>query len=161
VTSISDRSYTGKPIEPSVGIRFGERKLKKNTDFTLSYRNNKAVGTATVTVTGKGNYKGSIKVTFRIVPKGTTISKLAAGAKQFTVRWKKRSGVTGYQINYGLKKKAASTLKKTVKGAGKTKVTLKGLNANKTYYVRIRTYKTVKGKAYCSAWSAWKKVRTK
>ena len=54
--------------------------LKQGTDYTLTYKNNKKAGTATVTITGKGNYAGSVKKTFKVV-KGTQPLTVKAHAK--------------------------------------------------------------------------------
>ena len=161
IAAIGNRAYTGKAIEPNVTAKYGAVKLKKGTDYTLSYKNNTAIGTATVTVKGKGNYSGSRKVTFRIIPKATALSGLTAGKKKITVRWKKANGVTGYQIAYSLKSNFSSAKTKTVSSAKTAKLTLSGLKAGKTYYIRIRTYKSVGGKKYPSAWSKSMKIKTK
>ena len=58
--------YNGKAQTPSVTVKNGSKTLKAGTDYTVSYSNNKAVGTAKVTITGKGTYKGSVTKTFRI-----------------------------------------------------------------------------------------------
>lgn len=93
--------------------------------------------------------------------KATTISKLTAGKKSFTVKWKKKSGVTGYQIEYSLKKNFSNSKKLTIKGASKTSKKISKLKAKKKYYVRVRAYKTYKGKKYYSKWSKKKTVTTK
>lgn len=59
-------AYTGSKRKPGVTVTFNDVKLVKNTDYTLSYKKNIEVGTATVTVTGKGSYKGTAVKTFRI-----------------------------------------------------------------------------------------------
>ncbi len=137
--------------------------LKKNRDYTLSYKNNKKVGVATVTIKGKGQYAGATRTcTFKIVPKGTAVKSVKAGKKSFTVKWKKQSKQTsGYQIRYSASKsmKGAKTL--TVSGAKKTTAKIKKLKAKKTYYVQVRTYKQVGGKNYCSEWSQKQKVKTR
>lgn len=94
-------------------------------------------------------------------PAGTSIKKIKAAKKKFTVTWKKQSGISGYQIQYGTKKsfKKAKTI--TIKKAKTTKKTIKKLKSKKKYYVRIRTYKTVLGKKYYSAWSKRKPVKVK
>ena len=97
-------------------------------------------------------------------PDKTSISgKIRAKSKAFTLKWKKQKSVTGYQVQYSTSKKFAKkkTQTKTIKKASKTSLTVKKLKAKKTYYVRIRTYKTVKGKKYYSAWSKVKNVKTK
>ena len=74
IGSIADKTYTGSAIKPSVTVKDGTKTLTANTDYTLSYSNNKAVGTATVTITGKGNYTGTRTTTFQIVPKATALT---------------------------------------------------------------------------------------
>ena len=93
-------------------------------------------------------------------PKGTKIKKLKPGRKKITVVWKKQTkNTTGYQIQYSTKKsfKKAKTIK--VKGSKKTSKVIKKLKSGKRYYVRIRTYRTVKGKKYVSSWSKRKSVK--
>ena len=95
-------------------------------------------------------------------PKGTVIRKLKSGHRKITVTWKKQAkNVSGYQIQYGTKKnfKKAKTVK--VKGAKKTSKVIKKLKSGKRYYVRIRSYRIVKGKKYVSAWSKRKTVKVR
>ena len=68
VSSIASATYTGKAITPSVSVKLGAKTLKKNTDYTVSYQNNTNAGTATIVVTGKGIYGGTVKKTFKINP---------------------------------------------------------------------------------------------
>ena len=90
----------------------------------------------------------------------TTITSVKSQSKAFTVKWKKKSGITGYQIQYStnskFKKKDSKTIKvKQVKTNSKR---IKGLKVAKKYYVRVRTYKLVKKKSYYSSWSKKKSV---
>ena len=94
-------------------------------------------------------------------PAKTSIKKLSRKKKAFTVTWKKVKNVTGYQLQYSTKKNMKGSKTKTVKGASKTKMTVKKLKKRKRYYVRIRTYKTVGGKKVYSKWTKWKKVKIK
>ena len=66
VTGISDKRYTGKAVTQSPVLSYYGMILKKGTDYTVSYANNTKEGTATVSFTGKGNYTGTVKKTFRI-----------------------------------------------------------------------------------------------
>ena len=79
VSSISDYTYTGSAITPSVVVKDGTKTLTLNTDYTVSYSNNVNAGTATVTITGKGNYSGTRTTTFNIVSDttGFTVSSIA------------------------------------------------------------------------------------
>ncbi len=161
ITAIKAQVYTGKAIKPTVTVKYGGKKLIKDTDYSVSYKNNKKIGSATVTITGKGDYTGKKTVKFDIIPKGVKISSLTAGKKQLTVKWAKGSSITGYEIEYSLKKNFKDSKFVTIKKAATTKTVLKKLQAKKTYYIRIRAYKTVNGKKYYSAWSAIKNKKTK
>lgn len=158
---IPDQAYTGKYLKPVPNLEYDGETMIAGKDFTLAYSNNKKPGEATVTVTGKGNYTGRLKLSFNIVQKGAAISRLTAGRNRVTVSWKKISGVTGYQIAYSRYASFSGQVKKSVKGASKTALVVKGLRARTTYYFRIRTYKTSGGRTTYSAWSAAKKVTVK
>ena len=94
-------------------------------------------------------------------PAKTSISKLTKAKKAFTVKWKKKSGVTGYQIRYSLKSSMKGAKTVTVKSAKTVSKKVKKLKKKKKYYVQVRTYKVVNGKTYWSGWSAKKSVKTK
>ena len=96
-------------------------------------------------------------------PKKTSITSVKSKTKRkLTVKWKKVKGVSGYQVQYALNKKLTKSKKtKKISGAKKTTVTLSKLKSRKIYYIRIRTYKKVKGKTYYSSWSKAKRVRVK
>ena len=162
--TVSNKTYTGKALKPAVKVKLGTKVLTQgaDADYTLKYTNNTAVGTATVKITGKNKYKGTATATFKIKPKKVTGLKLTAGKKKLTASWKKVSGVTGYQLQYATSTKKLSAAKKlTVKGSKTLKYVIKKLKTKKTYYVRIRSYKTVNGKKYYSSWSEAVKKKTK
>ena len=165
-TAKSKYTYTGKALKPKVTVKVAGKTLKANTDYTMSYKANKNVGKATITVTGKGSYTGKVTKTFKIVPKKTGVSKLVKGKKSFTVKWKKQKAqATGYQIRFSTKKSMKSAKVKTVKSAKTTSLKVSKLKGNKKYYVQMRTYKKVKvgGKTttYYSDWSKAKAVKTR
>ncbi len=98
----------------------------------------------------------------KVAKKKPTVSKVTAGKKQFKLTWKAVNGITGYQIQYSTDKKFKKGNKTvTVKGAKKKTATVKKLKSKKKYYVRVRTYKTSKGKKIYSSWSTAKSVKTK
>lgn len=66
VSGTGNKVYTGSSIKPVPAVKVGGRTLKNGTDFTVSYKNNTEPGTATLKVTGKGNYSGSVSKTFKI-----------------------------------------------------------------------------------------------
>ncbi len=156
-----DAVYSGTAKKPVVTVKFGAAKLKKGTDYTVAYKNNIEVGTATMTLTGKGNFTGGKTLTFAINPKNVPISKLTAGTKQLSVEWTAREDVTGYEIEYGLKPKLTDGTTVKVKKAATAKKVIKGLKSGKKYYVRIRAYRKVGKKTYRSAWSKTKSAKVK
>ena len=162
-------TYNGKVQKPSVTVKDSKGKaLKNGTDYKISYpKGMKNVGKYTVKVTLKGNYSGTKSLTYNINPKGTSVSKVTAAKKGFKVTWKKQATqTTGYEVQYS----TSSNFKKDNKTVtvSKNKTTSKSvskLSAKKKYYVRVRTYKTVKinGKnvKLYSGWSKAKSVTTK
>mgnify|MGYP001667853525 CR=1 FL=1 len=64
--TVADQNYTGKALTPAPTVKMGSTTLKSGTDYTLKYSNNIKAGTATITITGKGNYAGTKTVTFKI-----------------------------------------------------------------------------------------------
>ena len=250
-SKVTDKVLTGKEIKPSVTVKDGSKTLKNGTDYKISYSSNKKVGTAKITITGKGNYTGTKKISFKIKPvaavkvkaasttydsirlswnkasgaksytiyrasskkgkytklatvkttsytnkklkagktwyykvkasgtlyreKYTTaasnivsakavpakpVIKLSAGKKKATVTWNKISGANGYEVYRATSKKGKYTKAATVK-AGKTTYTDKKLKAKKTYYYKVRAYKTVKGKKVYTGYSSVGKTTTK
>lgn len=166
IVSKSDITYTGKPQTPSITVTDTNGQPVDASNYTVTYANNKNVGQATVTVTGTGNYTGTVTAHFTIIPKGTTLSKITAKKKAFAVKWKKQTKqVTGYELQYSTSKKFKGAKSVTIKKNKTTSSTVKKLKAKKKYFVRIRTYKTVKidgkSKKLYSAWSKAKTVKTK
>jgi hypothetical protein len=161
VSGFSNKTYTGKAITQTPTVKLGGKTLKSGTDYTVSYKNNKAVGTATVTITGKGAYNGTISKTFKICPKNTAVKKLTSPkTKQLKVTYGKVAGVTGYQIAYSTNSKFTAKTTKSANAAGTSK-TISKLTKGKTYYVKVRTYKTVGKTKYYSGYSAVKKIKVK
>jgi len=66
ISAIADQTYTGSAITPALTVKNGETALVEGTDYTATYSNNTNVGTATVKVTGSGNYTGTVSATFKI-----------------------------------------------------------------------------------------------
>ncbi|MBR6891067.1 MAG: hypothetical protein IKN05_08765 [Clostridia bacterium] len=162
----ANQAYTGKALKPAVTVKLNGQTLKQGADYSVSYKNN-VVGRATVTVTGVGAYTGKATGSFTIKLKKVTGLKLQSGAGKLTASWTQASGVSGYEVQYGMKSSFAGAktltvkLNKRVKAGQTAKATLKKLKSKKTYCVRIRAYKTVKGVKYCSAWSKAVKQKTK
>ena len=169
VLSASAFTYNGKVRKPAIKTIAGKA-LKSGTDYTVKWSNKspKDVGQYTITITGKGVYKGTAKATYRINPKGTSIKKPKKAKKAITVKWKKqqakmsKSRITGYQIQLATDRKFTKNVKKVkVKGYKKTSRKVKKLKARTKYFVKVRTYKTIGKTTYYSGWSKVKTVKTK
>ncbi len=144
VTSASTLSYTDKSIASKNGTTY----IYKIVPY---YKNS----SATVLCSGVAATKTTVRLT------GTTLrSVTSSAAKKMTVKWTKASKVTGYQLQYSTGKSFSSKVTVTIKGASKVSRSISGLLANKKYYVRVRTYKTVNGTKYYSAWSSLTSVKT-
>ncbi len=161
VSGISTKAFTGKNITQSITVKYNGKTLKKGTDYTVSYSNNKNIGTATVKITGKGSFTGTITKTFKINPAKQEIQKLTAKSEAFFVDWAQKGSATGYEIQYATNSKFTSAKKVTITNNKTDKTTVSKLSGKKKYYVRVRSYTTVKGTKYYGAWSASKSVTTK
>ena len=161
ISGISNKSYTGKNITQSITVKYNGKTLKNGTDYTVSYSNNKSIGTATVKIAGKGSYTGTITKTFKINPAKQAIQKLTAKSKAFFVDWAQKGSATGYEIQYATNSKFTSAKKVTITNNKTDKTTISKLSGKKKYYVRVRSYTTVKGTKYYGAWSSVKNVTTK
>ena len=161
VSGISTKAFTGKNITQSITVKYNGKTLKNGTDYTVSYSNNKKVGKATVKITGKGKYCGVITKTFKINPAKQEIQKLTAKSKAFFVDWAQKGSATGYEIQYATNSKFTRAKKVTITNNKTDKTTISKLSGKKKYYVRVRSYTTVKGTKYYGAWSASKSVTTK
>ena len=161
VSGISTKAFTGKNITQSITVKYNGKTLKNGTDYTVSYSSNKNIGTATVKITGKGSYTGTITKTFKINPAKQDIQKLTAKSKAFFVDWAQKGSATGYEIQYATNSKFTSAKKVTITNNKTDKTTISKLSGKKKYYVRVRSYTTVKGTKYYGAWSSVKNVTTK
>ena len=153
VSSIKTQTYTGNAIEPTPEVKLGTTTLKSGTDYTISYKNNINAGTATVTVTGKGNYTGAKSATFKInkakqpmtakavnkTAKIKTLKKKAVTLTKF-VTVKKKQGTLSYK-NVSKTKK----LKKFKVNAKNGTITVPKGTKKGTYKIKVKV--TAKGNA--------------
>ena len=160
VSSVKVQYYTGKLIEPSVVVKAGNTKLVKNQDYTIAYKQNKYPGPATLTVKGKGNYKGTKTVSFEIVvstKKVNIVSARMTSDRKAKISWKKITTASGYQLQYGRDKGFRKGVKKIVTTAASKNISK--LTKGKKYYVRVRMYRIIHGKKYYGAWSTVKSFK--
>lgn len=167
ISGIKSKTYTGKSLTQALVVKAHGKTLKSGSDYTVSYKNNKSVGKAYVTVKLRGKYSGSKTVTFAINPKATSISKVSKAKKAATIIWKKQSAkmstsrITGYHIRLATNSKFTSNKKVvTIKGYNRASTKVTKLKGGKKYYVSIRTYKKVGNITYYSPWSKSRTVTT-
>ena len=132
VKGITNATYTSKAIQPVPTVKLGTKTLKSGTDYNVSYKNNTNVGTATVTITGKGNYTGTITKTFKInkaaqpiTAKSSAASVAVGKAVTVSVTGAKESASCSYKSsNTGIATVTASTGKVTAKKVGTVTITV-------------------------------------
>lgn len=165
--SLSNTSYTfdGKVKTPAVTVKDNNGQIIDSSNYSVTYQSGrKNPGKYYVTVTFiNGVYTGSQTLSFTINPKATSIKSVSAKSKAFKVSWNKQDKqTTGYQIQYATNSKFTKNKKTVTISKNKTtSTTVSKLKAKKTYYVRVRTYKTVNGTKVYSSWSKPKSVKIK
>ena len=149
ISAIKTQNYTGKAVSPAPAVTYGGKKLVKNTDYTVSYSKNTAIGQASVKITGKGLYKGTKTVNFNIRPATVTKLKVSStGEKSVKLSWKKVTGADSYAIyRYDNTSKKWQRIK-TVKAVSFTD---SGLARAKGYSYKVKAVKKSGGKEYISA----------
>lgn len=133
--------------------------------YSIANEFSKSLSKANKTTTTKSTTttKAATKASNKNKPKKTKIKSVKGKKNGFKITWKKVSGVKGYQIKYSTNKYFFESLTKSknVKKAKTTSATVKNLRKGKTYFVKVRTYKIVKGKKVYSDWSKVKTVTAK
>lgn len=172
--SKQEYTYNGFAQKPSVTVKLPNengkfKKLKKKTDYTVSYSANKEPGEATVTITGVGKYTGTNSETFDIVPRcPSNLSLKPEKSGKIVVSWKRQKEAEYEEIEYSTSDEFEDSKTVSTKGNGmsfedaknplssKKKCTLTGLKPKTKYYVRIRSW----ANGQCSKW-AGKTKKTK
>ncbi len=146
----------------TLSYKSSDKKVKVSSTGTVTIPK-KYYGTVRITILSAETeeYKpATITVTITVTSAKPKINKAIAGKKAFTLRWKKANYADGYEIIYSTDKNFTKPKKVTAKKAT-TAVTVKKLNAGKTYYVKIRSFKKKGSKKIYSDYSAAKSVKTK
>lgn len=159
VAGIKNLEYTGKELTQDITVKDGNTTLVNGTDYEVSYANNTNPGKATVTITGKGNYAGTITKTFIIKPTQVKSVKVKSqGTNSVTINWSAVNGVTGYKVY------VFDYSKNKYQYAGKTKDTsfeVKKLKVSTTYKFKVRAYVNVDGTQYFGKYSTYLKSSTR
>ncbi|MBR5337219.1 MAG: leucine-rich repeat protein [Lachnospiraceae bacterium] len=145
VTGLTDKTYTGETFRQDVRVKVGKNVLTEGKDYSLSYKNNKKVGKATITVKGKGNYSGTCSVQFKIKKapntlkvegKTATIKESGLKNKKGTIAVSKIRTITGKgQGSLTYKKKSGA---RCLSVNGKGKVTVAKNTAKGTYTMKVK-----------------------
>lgn len=177
VSSAKSQTITGVASSYSkvIGNKAFNLNAKSNTSKTYKSSNTKVAtvsssglvtlkgtGKATITITAKAanGYKSATKkVTVTVKPKQVTGLKLTKAKKSFTAKWSKATGASGYQVAYTTDKNFKKNIKYTTTTS--LKKTVSKLTAKKTYYVKVRAYKTYNGSKIYGTYSTKKYIKTK
>ena len=165
VSGIKNKTYSGKAQTQNLTVKDGDKTLVNGTDYSVAYKNNKNAGTASLTITGKGDYQGSVTKTFKIAKannpmtvkvsvktvksanvrkKAKTVKAITVKKAQGKVRYKKTSGKSNFTVN---SKTGKITIKKgTKKGAYKINVKVsaagnnnyKSKSVKKTFTIKVK-----------------------
>jgi hypothetical protein len=151
----SETSWTKvKTISKNSTVSWTDKNVTNGTKYTYVVR----AYTKKDGATYWGSYKSNKSSYYLTAPK---LSSLTKGSKQFKAKWSKNTKATGYEIQYSTSKDFSNAKSVTVTKASTVSKTVNKLSKKKTYYVRIRAYKTVSGTKYYSTWSNSKNVKTK
>ena len=156
----STAQYTGSAIIPTFTVKDGSKVLRQNIDYRVTVTNNVNIGRAIITLSGIGNYSGSYNAGFDIIPAKQTIQKLETRYKGFFVDWAQKGSATGYDIQYSTSASMSGAASKRLTANKPDTLTISGLTADKTYYVRVRSYTNVGSKTYYGPWSDIKSIKT-
>lgn len=154
INKISSKTYTGSAIKPSITVTSNNKSLKVNEDYTLTYSDNKDIGTAKILIKGMGNYTGEKNLTFKIIPK--KISNLSLSTKttnSLALSWFKFDNITGYKVYKYDSKSNAYKLLKTIDNYSTTSYTDTKLSDATVYKYKIRGYKVVGNETYYGPYS--------
>ncbi len=154
INEISSKTYTGSAIKPSITVTSNNKSLKVNEDYTLTYSDNKDIGTAKILIKGIGNYTGEKNVTFKIIPK--KISNLSLSTKttnSLALSWFKFDNITGYKVYKYDSKSNAYKLLKTIANYSTTSYTDTKLSDATVYKYKIIGYKVVGNETYYGPYS--------
>ena len=151
-------AYKGRPIKPFVSVYVGGKSLKKNKEFKVQYEDNVEIGKGKLTVTGAGEYSGTLTAEFPIIPKKVKMKKVVNYESGVQVTWKTNGPRDGFEIQYATDPEFKDAVSKKVEDAESVSTEIGGLVVGTEYFVRIRAYKTVGDEIFNSNWSDIKSI---
>ena len=156
-------TWTGKGRQPSVKVKDSKGNIISKDNYTVAYSNNVNVGTAKITVTGKGACSGTYVKEFYIKPAKNEITSITPGKGSFKLSWKKgTAGTVGYQVLYS----TTSDFSDNVHSY--TSIDLNDLSENfskvpkegETWYVKVRSFYTKDGKTTSTRYGNYSEVKS-
>ena len=151
-------TYLGVPVTPDrrngadeVTVKLDGKKLVKDSDYKLVYRDNNKAGIATLTAVGMGDYTDSVTRTFVVKPSTIAITTLETGKGNVVVNWDADPTAEGYQILYSTDRTFETNSHSTTvwQSSGKTFVNLKNIpQPGEKYYIKMRAFVTKDGTRY-------------
>lgn len=142
----SSLTYNGKLQSPKLIVKDSKgNNLNFNTDYDCLGTNAEIdINEYKLIVSFKGSYSGTKELTYKIVPKGTTITSLTSIKNQITVKWNKQTNqTTGYVVYYATKQDLSDRKYIVIKNNLTVSQTIKGLKSGTKYYVAVRTIKEI------------------
>ena len=148
--------YSGRKQYADLAVENGAVLLKKNQDYTVTYKNNKNVGKASIVVRGFGNYSGKKTLRFTIIPKKASLTVAKQSRSFVKLKFGDVKGISGYTLYFAKDEDFTKGLQKF--NTSKHSMILRGMDRGKFYYLRLRTFKIVNGERISSKFSQTKKV---
>jgi hypothetical protein len=159
---LDNREWTGRQIKPS-GFRYNGRDFSIRANARVNaYGRNRNIGRGTVRLTGVGNFAGTRTVTFHIVPRRNSVSRITVRGNQMQVTWRRTPSaqrISNYEVRYRVR--GMSRWRKRTYAPPLSTATIKNLRRHRRYEVQVRSYKRVAGRRYYSQWSNVKIGRTR
>lgn len=149
------QTYTGKALTPAVSVYFDGSRLNASTDYTVVYANNLNCGTATYTVSGIGNYSGTLSGKFIIKP--AAVSNLRTSTRtdsSITIKWNALGGsVNGYEVWRYKTSSGKYVLRTTLTAAASNTYTDTGVVNSGNYKYKVRGFRIINGQRIYGAFS--------
>lgn len=142
---VKTMEYTGKSLKPAVNMTLGTYRLTAGKDYTVTYLNNKAIGSASVVLNGHGNFTGSVKLGFSI-KLGTPKVKVSSSYSKNKVSWTKVKGANVYKVYRSTSQKGKYKLVKKYTSGSKVSYSDTKAKFGKTYYYKVKAYRKTKVK---------------
>ena len=148
IDTIPSQTYTGKQIQPALAIKVNGKTLTANVHYTATYTNNTNPGKATVTITGKGSYTGTLTKTFKIIPAAVTSLTAETTASKISLEWDGSEAYSGYEIYRTTTYDGSFKKIKTINSGDTMEWVNNSLSKEREYIYKIRAFAKVEESVY-------------